>query len=231
MAINGEARQTRPETVSNDVFEGEYLYHILLEAVDYYKDKSGATRINDVFGTYTSLPAAKTAALAAIKDSGYERDDFEIYEEKSKSVENWTHNNGVLVYAKAPSGIEFYVRVDTKPNVGKLKGNAQARIDAKLHYVLQIKIDYNNDRIGGIQTTEVEGTYLHRQEARDAALTVLIDGEEITREWYEEYDKIDEVDPGEWPYGEDCMVHAVSSNGEDFLVLVKTQPDPHKRSE
>jgi hypothetical protein len=231
-ATNGEAG---PETISTDVFKeenaNEYLYHALREILVYYKDKSCATHIKDVLGTYVSLPAAKAAALTAIEASGYERDDFEIYEEKPRSGENWTHGDGVLLYAKGLSGAEFYIRIDIKQNVGKFKGNAQGRVDDKLYYVIQIKIDCNNDRVGRIQTTEVGGTYLHRQETRDSALTALIDGEGITKEWYEEYDEIDEADPGEWPYGEDCMVHAVSSNGENFLVLVKTQPSLHKKSE
>jgi hypothetical protein len=147
----------------------------LREIIDYYKDESGATRINDVLGTYTSLPAAKAAALTAIKDSGYERDDFEVYEEKSRIVENWTHGNGVLVYAKAPSGTEFYVRIDTNRTPANLKETPKVvSTPSCIHYVLQIKIDYNNDRIGGIQTTEVESTYLHQQEARDTALKALI---------------------------------------------------------
>merc|ERR1711964_886503 len=34
---------------------------------------------------------------------------------------------------------------------------------------------------------------------------------------------------GEWPYGEDCLVHAVGMTGENFLVRVKPQPKAHKR--
>jgi hypothetical protein len=227
MATNGEIENPRSNVVEEETDE-EYLYHIMREIIDYHKDKSGATRINDVLGTYVSLPAAKAAALRALQDSGYERDDFEIYEERPRSGENWPHGDGVLVYAKAPAGQEFYIRIDTKLNLTKLKGNAEGRIEGTLYYVLQTKIDFNTNRVGGIQTTEVEGTYLSEQEAREAALQVLLDGDEITKDWYAKYEEIDETDPGEWPYGEDCLVHAVSPHGENFLVFVKTQPGPHK---
>ena len=31
---------------------------------------------------------------------------------------------------------------------------------------------------------------------------------------------------GDWPYGDDCWVHAVANNGENTLVFVKAQPLP-----
>jgi len=41
----------------------------------------------------------------------------------------------VLVFAKAPAGQEFEVAIDTKPNVGGLKGDEKGRVsDGVLHY-------------------------------------------------------------------------------------------------
>jgi len=92
--------------------------------------------------------------------------------------------------------------------------------------VLQTTINYNSDRTGDVQTTEVEGTYTTRKAAFAAAKTVLLD-EEVTKESFAEYDEKDN-EKGEWPYGVECFVHAVGKTGENFLVLVKAQLKPKK---
>lgn len=204
----------------------EFLYHIKRTITEYNEDKSGATRIVDVLGTFTQLAAAKQAAYSALASEGYLRDDFEKYEVKSEvPPEEWKHPDGVVAFAKAPAGQEFEVRLDTKPNVGKFKGNANGEVEGHLHYVLQTTINYNNDRIGGIQNTEVEGTYLTRKEAFAAAHTTLLD-DEVTKESFAEYDEKEDF-KGEWPYGDECFVHAVGETGENFLVSVKAQPHSH----
>lgn len=93
--------------------------------------------------------------------------------------------------------------------------------------VLQTTIYYNNDRIGGIQTTEVAGTYTTRKAAYEAARIALLDND-IKKDSFAEYDEKDE-EKEEWPFGDDCFVHAVSETGENFLVLVKAQPHSHKK--
>lgn len=93
--------------------------------------------------------------------------------------------------------------------------------------VLQTTIDYNNDRIGGIQSTEVEGTYLTRKQAFEAAHVALLDNE-VTKESFAEYDEKEDF-PGEWPYGDECFVHAVGPTGQNFMIYVKAQPHLHQR--
>jgi hypothetical protein len=34
---------------------------------------------------------------------------------------------------------------------------------------------------------------------------------------------------GEWPFGEDVVVHAVTQTGENFVVAVRTVPGAHKK--
>jgi hypothetical protein len=115
--------------------EAEFLYHVKRTILDFHEDKSGATQTTDVLGTFTELPVAKVAARSALASEGYLKDDFEVYEEKdSANPEAWKHGDGVLVYAKAPAGQEFDVRLDTKPNVLKLKGNAAGEVEGVLHY-------------------------------------------------------------------------------------------------
>lgn len=123
MASNGNT-ETAPE----------FLYHIKRTITDYHEDKSGATRTTDVLGTFTDLKAAKAAAYSALSSEGYIKDDFEVYEDNTSNPEDWKHGDGVLVFAKAPAGQEFEVRLDTKPNVPKFQGNASGEVDGFLHY-------------------------------------------------------------------------------------------------
>ena len=113
----------------------EYLFHIKRTITDFADDKSGATRTTDILGTFTSLAAAKNAAHSALASEGYITDDFEVVEHKNEaSSDEWKHGDGCLVFAKAPRGQEFDVRIDTKPNVLKLKGNASGEVEGILHY-------------------------------------------------------------------------------------------------
>jgi len=217
-------------TQAQDGENAEFLYHVKRTITDYADDASGATRSTDILGTFTDLAVAKVAAHGALASEGYLKDDFELYEDNADfEPEAWKHGDGVIVFAKAPRGQEFDVRLDTKPNVLKLKGNAAGEVEGHLHYVLQTTINYNNDRIGGIQTTEVEGTYPTRKAALEAAKTALLD-DEITKESFAEYDEKEEFD-GEWPYGDNCLVHAVQETGENFEIFVKAQPHSHKSHE
>jgi hypothetical protein len=95
--------------------------------------------------------------------------------------------------------------------------------------VLQTTIYYNNDSIGGIQTTEVAGTYPTRKAARAAAKNTLLN-EEVTKEWFAEYDEKDS-ERDEWPYGDDVLIHAVAETGENFKISVKAQPHSHQHHE
>jgi len=210
---------------ANEAPESEFLYHIKRTITDFAEDKSGATRTTDILGTFTDLNAAKSAAREGLASEGYIRGDFETLEVK-EGTENWNHDDGVLVFAKAPAGQEFEIRLDTKSNVLHLKGNESGEVEGFLHYVLQTTINYNNDRIGGIQTIEVEGTYPTRKAAYEAAKTALL-GQEITKESFAQYDEKESM-TGEWPYGDECFVHAVAETGENFLVQVKVQPHSHQ---
>jgi hypothetical protein len=113
----------------------EFLYHVERTITDFAEDKSGATRVTDILGTFTNLTAAKNAAHSALASEGYVKDDFETYEVKDETdPEEWKHGDGCLVFAKAPRGQEFDVRIDTKPNVLKWKGNASGEVEGFLHY-------------------------------------------------------------------------------------------------
>lgn len=120
---------------ANGTSVGEFLYHIKRTITDFAEDKSGATRTTDILSTFTELAPAKAAAHAALASEGYLQDDFETYEEKDPSNSGeWNHGDEVVVFAKAPAGQKFEVRLDTKPNADKLKGDAGGEVQESLHY-------------------------------------------------------------------------------------------------
>jgi hypothetical protein len=113
----------------------ESLFHVKRTVIDYFKDKSGATRTTDILGTFVDLAAAKNAAHEALASEGYLKNDFESYEVKGETdPEHWSYGDGVLVFAKAPAGQEFEVGLDTKQNTLKFKGNASGEVEGYLYY-------------------------------------------------------------------------------------------------
>jgi hypothetical protein len=204
------------------------LYHTTLCVIDYHHDASGGTRSVYVLGSHATLESAKAFTLKALQELGYDKDEFETYSERPADGE-WNHGDGVLVYAKAPAGQVFLVGIDTKPNFEMLLAKPDGSLEMPagqdhFHYVLQTRIDYNKDRTGAAQRTEIEGSYLKRSDAFEAARKCLAK-EDFAQ--YEERESTDTV--GKWDYGEDVLVHAVMPNGENFQVAVRTVPGAHKR--
>jgi hypothetical protein len=203
----------------------EQLFHTTLTVVDFHHDTSGSTRDVHVLGTHTTLPAAKAFALAALERLGYQPDDFDMYATRANTApEEWTHGDGVMVYAKAPRGHEFLVGLDTKPNTESLPAGTNDTLQLPdehgyLHYVLQNRTDYNQDKSGAFQTTEIQGCYARRDSALAAAKETLRED----RDEYAQYDERDDAESeGEWPFGEEVVVHAVAQTGENYTVAVKT---------
>ncbi|KAK1760253.1 hypothetical protein QBC47DRAFT_408339 [Echria macrotheca] len=212
----------------------ELLFHTVLTVIDFHVDTSGSTQNVYVLGTHTTLEAAKTFSYTALEGLGYSEDDFVEYETRAKvPLENWKHGDGVMVYAKAPAGQVFKVSIDTKPNNEQLPEDPVKHVPVlpkgfdHLHYVLQTKIDYNLDRSGAIQQTEIEGCYVKRADALAAAKNVLAD---MDRDYFSQYDERDKTgEDDDWPFGEDVIVHAVAETGENYRVCVRTVPGAHKR--
>lgn len=221
----------------------EVLYHIKRTIIDYAVDRSGSIQTTDVLSTLTDLDAAKAAARAAILQEGYAKDDFAEYEEND-GTDKWKYDEeAMIVVAKAPTGQEFKVSLDTTLNKFPFKMDSHFKVTDHLQYgsyylficfklavaetstVLQTTIFYNQDRSGGIQTVQIEGVYPTRKEAREAAKSVLLD-ENTTRTSFVEYDEQDK-ESKEWPYGEDVLVHAVMDTGENIKISVKPQPHSH----
>lgn len=211
----------------------DLLFHTLLTVIDFHTDTSGATRTVYVLGTHTALSTAKTFSTKALHTLGYEPDDFETYDVKTpETASKWTHGDGTIVYAKAPAGQEFVISIDTTPNNENLpEGEGDSvRLPPNhdsLHYVLQTKTDYNQDRSGAFQSTEIEGCYVNRTNAYEAAKKALSG---MDKEVFQQYDERDSAEEkGQWPFGEDVVVHAVAETGENYSIAVRTIPGAHKR--
>ncbi|KAM5350318.1 hypothetical protein ACJ41O_006823 [Fusarium nematophilum] len=205
----------------------ELLHHTTLTVIDYHEDPSGATRSVYVLGTHGTLEAAKAFATSALQGLKYEPNDFAEY--AVRSTEPWKHGDGVLVFARAPAGQVFFIGINTTPNNESLPASPDGAVVLPqgadlLHYVLQTTIDYNQDRTGSVQSMEIEGSYVHRDDALAAARRCL------DPEQFVEYDvRESEEMAGQWPFGEDVVVHAVAETGQNFVVAVRTVPGAHKR--
>ncbi|KNB06455.1 hypothetical protein FOXG_07158 [Fusarium oxysporum f. sp. lycopersici 4287] len=77
---------------------------------------------------------------------------------------------------------------------------------------MQTTIDYNKDRTGCVQETQIEGTFIHRADAYAAA----------------HYDTPEKM-AGEWPFGEEVVAHAVAETGQNTIVEVKTVAGAHQK--
>lgn len=183
------------------------------------------------------MGAAKAFAAKALDSLDYSQSDFDSFQsvfdnagdaETDKDKDN-TLPDGVLVRAKRAGTHEFLVSIYTTFNTESLavKRDNPAELQLPngtnlLHYVLQTKIDYNADRSDGVYSMDIEGVYVHRQDAARAAAMCLIN-EPVRREDFVEYDERgSDAFKGEWPFGEDVLVHAVSHVGETFEVAVLT---------
>lgn len=204
----------------------DLLYHIILTVIDFHLEPSGSKRAIYILGTRATIEAAKDSAFRVLQTLRYKPDDFTEYAVHSSHAETWDHGDGVLIYAKAPAGQVFLVSIQATPTQ-QLQADGDGTIllphgVPSLHYVTQTVIDYNKDRTGCVQEMQIEGTFVHRADARTAARKLLDPLD------YAEYDTPEKM-KGEWPYGEDVLVHAVAENGENTTVEIKTVVDTHHK--
>lgn len=209
----------------------EFLFHTCLIVTEHGTGTPKAMPPVYVLGTHSTVQSAKTFAAGALARLGYDKSDFELYEERSRNLSSWKHGDGVIVYAKAYSGQDFMVGIDTKPNQEGLHALPDGQMILPngvdhLHYVLQSTINYNADRA---VSTEIQGAYLKRSDAIDAAKKCLL-GEGGMASNYAQYDTRESlIEPDDWPYGEDVLIHVVAFTGENYLAGIRTPPTAHSR--
>lgn len=212
------ASTTLDNSASN--IEQENLYHVVLTASHMQTNPNGELEKIRVLGTYVSLAAAKIAAHSCLFDAGYEKEWLTKYETRQEDFEseNIHPRTGLAVLAIAPDGTTFRVRILTTANLGHLTTDYDdGRIASDLYYVIQATFDYDHrdDR-----SINVEGVFKTYKEARMfAGRTLLSEEDGITKESFAEYDEAKE-NGRDCGFGENVVVHAVSVNGENYLVSV-----------
>ncbi|RAL04676.1 uncharacterized protein BO80DRAFT_421930 [Aspergillus ibericus CBS 121593] len=202
----------------------ENLYHVLLTITRMNKNPNNIIETLRIPGTYTSLLAAKAAAHSCLYDAGYERDFFPTYETSHTifEKENLPDRIGLAIYAVAPDGTTFRVRIDTTPNKLQLTTDLDdGRISIPLYYVVQANVEY--DAIEGQSTVRemiVQGTFTDYLQARESARGVLLSEQDgILKGSYAAYVEAGEGDR-DCGFGENVVVHASTDYGVNHLVSV-----------
>jgi hypothetical protein len=166
--------------------------------------------------SFTDLKAAKEEAKTVLKQEGYEKEFFQVYD-VNDGLSDWKHGDGVIVYAEGSENEICTVEIVTVHNVSGLEADETARVRSPLYYVLQTVIHYDEDRSGSRRDNLVEGVYARREDAEAYSLKVLLD-EDVKKEDYAEYDEYS--DGSDRPFWADVIVHAVKPNGENILVSI-----------
>ncbi|KAK4132222.1 hypothetical protein BT67DRAFT_94163 [Trichocladium antarcticum] len=210
----------------------ELLFLTTLTVLSVHPDTSGITREVHVLGTHATLSAAKAFACSSLLNLGYQPSDFVEYATRlATPAESWTYGDKIMVYAMGRGRHEFLVGIETIPNTESLHAGPNDMLvmpagGDDLHYVLQDRAHYKQDRNGAYQTTKILGCYARRADALAAAKAVL----EEDREEFAQYDERDDGDlNGEWPFGKEVVVHAVAQTGENYTVAVKTGTEARKK--
>jgi hypothetical protein len=199
---------------------GADIYHVILTSSHFKRDPNSEIQKVRVCGTYTSIKAAKAEAHQTLFDAGYEQEWFKVFESCTQNTTDWKYGDGVVIYAEAPEGEIFTVSISTAKDTLGVKGNDLGKIDIPLYHILQTTIFYDKDTSGGMRETNIQGTFKTYDEARAAAVTLLVNEEDgLTKESWAEYDELP-VGEKEGEYGENVVVHVIGSNGENVLLSV-----------
>lgn len=217
-----------PTKTSESNIVPEFLHHTCFTVDEHDIETTKDIPRLYVIATHATIKAAKEFAHHALRSMGYDKADFAVYQEQTPGAEGWAHGDGVIVYAKAPAGQEFFVSIDTTLNTENLCALEDGSMILPhgadhLQYILQTKIDYRADRT---VTTQVQGAYVKRNDAIEAARwCLLVDGPDDAEALYDQFDAREDLSvPEDWPFGEDVFVHAVAYTGENFLVSLRTPP-------
>ena len=197
----------------------DVLHNVKSTMVDYHHDSAGARQKVQIAGTYTDLREAKEAAKSALYSLGYDRNFFEEYHVQDTDF-SWPHSGNVLVYARAPTGEDFTVEIETVSNTLKQPwktADRGSRVNQVLFYVLQSRIDYELEHAGVERISSIYGIYYSAEDADRAARNALLE-ENLSKEDFAEYEEF--TNQPDWAFGDDVMVHAVGKNGVRFLVTV-----------
>jgi len=199
------------------------LYHVLLSTSHIQKDPNGAIEKLRICSTFTDLKAAKAEAHKTLFEAGYEREWFAEYDTNQEefAAHHIKRRTGLAVFAKAQDGTIFQTYVATTPNLQGFEGDPEEhKVHFSLYHVVETIVLYDEDDSGEARETNVEGSFRTYEDARRFASEVLLAPENgVTKDSFAQYDEAGptEKDCG---YGDNVLVHAIGSNGENLLVSV-----------
>ena len=133
------------------------------------KDPKGLSFNIALPATFTDLQAAKVEAKALLSKEGYDTDFFTPYEVKSNPSE-WKHGDGVIVFAKAPSGEVFKVEIDTVQNSSGLQSDASGKVQQPLSLEYEAsQYDYWN----AVQSSYSPSCVVYPTSAQDVSTALI----------------------------------------------------------
>ncbi|KFY96161.1 hypothetical protein V500_02556 [Pseudogymnoascus sp. VKM F-4518 (FW-2643)] len=230
LAAAGPTPKAAPTTQNNGIKKvtppskgaEQHIYVVTRQIVDPYNCHDS----HEIRGTFKSLAAANAAARKDLI-SDWDKDYFETYE--IEEVSGMVH-----IVAACPEGKEMVVMVEkaeVKKGAAKKaadKTNAAENNAVKnavknvtivvppppkeitMYQVTRHTIDYHHDYNGGLQDTDIQGSYLSRKKANAVARRNLLD--DWDRDFFEEYEE--EV------VGGLVTITAVCPEGEEMTVSV-----------
>jgi hypothetical protein len=208
------------DTTTDTRTPSDTLYHVLLTTSHLEKDINAQIQGLRICGTFTSLPAAKIAAHTCLFSLGYEAEWFTNFQTQH-DLQLIDHDELRIVEATGPGGEVFAVDVASVPNsAGLLANSVSGHISIPLYHVVLTVVHYGQDSSGESRGTSVKGSFTEEARAREVAHELLLWIEEgIDKSTYVQYEEagVGEADCG---YGENVVVHAVGSEGENYLVSV-----------
>ena len=202
----------------------DQLNHVILTTSHLQKDPNSQLEKLRVIGAYTSLSAAEAAAHRVLFEAGYEGEMFKVYEAKPKSPSTEHHQSvqtRLEVHAEVEDGTIFEVYILSTPNhIKTITASEDGRVLQDLYHVMQTGVSYNDAEHGHERAHNIRGSFLSYEDASQHARQVLLDAKTgVSRDSYAQYD---EAEPGEKDcgYGENVLVHAVGTDGENILISV-----------
>lgn len=198
----------------------DMLFHVLLTTSHLEKDINAKIQGLRICGTFTSLPMAKAAAHTCLFSLGYEAEWFTNFQTQH-DLQLIDHHELRIVEATGPGGEVFAVDIATVPNsAGLIASNSSGHISIPLFHVVQTVVHYGCDSSGESRDTIVKGSFTEEARAREVAHELLVWIEEgINKDTYVQYEEAGEGE-ADCGYGENVVVHAVGSEGENYLVSV-----------
>jgi hypothetical protein len=179
MVVTVQKSALKSTTPQPKAVEQQHTYKVMRETIDPYHCHDNLETV----GTYDTLEAANKAARQNLTEE-WGTDYFAEF--KVEEVDGM-----VRVDAMCPDGESMTVRIKKKGVVAKKSAAQSLAVGAPgeitVYHVSRHTIDYHHDPEGGLQDTEIKGTFLSLAKANECARRDLLD--EWDEDFFEEYEE------------------------------------------